>query len=78
MGKLNGVLGGLMADVDAIVSKAKIDPEDVCTPPVKKQIRNLQQLLAKLMQILPVLQQIVQVVKIIRKVIKIVKKILEY
>ena len=78
MGKLNGVLGGLMADVDAIVSKAKIDPEDVCTPPVKKQIRNLQQLLAKLMQILPVLQQIVQVVKIIRKVIKIVKKILKW
>ena len=78
MGKLKGVLGGLMADVDAIVSMAKIDPEDVCTPPVKKQIRNLQQLLAKLMQILPVLQQIVQVVKIIRKVIKIVKKILKW
>jgi hypothetical protein len=78
MGKLNEVLGGLTADVDSIMAKAKIDPEDVCTPPVKATIRNLLEILQALMKILPVLKAIIQVVKIIRKVIKITKKILKW
>ena len=78
MSKLNEVLGKLTADVDAIVGKAKLDPEDVCTPPVKEVIRNLLEILQALMKILPILKQIIQIVKIIRKVIKIVKKILKW
>jgi|7_EtaG_2_1085326.scaffolds.fasta_scaffold15143_2 hypothetical protein len=78
MSKLNEVLGKLTADVDAIVGKAKLDPEDVCTPPVKAVIRNLLEILQALMKILPILKQIIQIVKIIRKVIKIVKKILKW
>ena len=76
--KLNQILGKLTAEVDAIVAKAKLDPDDVCTPPVKALIRNMLAILNALMKILPVLKAIIQIVKIIRKVIKIVKKILKW
>ena len=76
--KLNKVLGKLTAEVDAIVAKAKLDPDDVCTPPVRALIKNMLAILNALMKILPVLKAIIQIVKIIRKVIKIVKKILKW
>ena len=76
--KLNKVLGKLTAEVAAIVAKAKLDPDDVCTPPVRALIKNMLAILNELMKILPVLKAIIQIVKIIRKVIKIVKKILKW
>ena len=76
--KLNEILGKLTAEVDAIVAKAKLDPDDVCTPPVRALIKNMLAILNALMKILPVLKAIIQIVKIIRKVIKIVKKILKW
>ncbi len=78
MGKLGQALGKLNGEVDKIVSKAKLDPEDVCTPPVKAVIRNILNIMKQLMKIIPILKQIIQIIKIIRKVIKIVKKILKW
>ena len=78
MGKLNEILGELNAEVDKIMAKAKIDPEDVCTPPVKEIIRNLLWVMQELMKLMPILQKIIQVIKIIRKVIKLVRKILKW
>ena len=78
MGKLNQILGKLNAEVDKIMSQAVIDPEDVCTPPVKAAIRNMLKIMAAIMKVMPVLQKIIQVIKIIRKVIKLVRKILKW
>ena len=78
MGKLNVILGEISGEVDKIMSKAKIDPEDVCTPPVKEIIRNLLWVMQELMKLMPILQKIIQVIKIIRKVIKLVRKILKW
>ena len=78
VGKLSEILGKLTAEVDAIMAKAKLDPDDICTPPVKDFIRNLLAILRELMKILPILKQIIQIVKIIRKIIKLVKKILKW
>jgi len=78
MGKLNAVLGKLNGEVDKIMAKAVIDPEDVCRPPLTDIIRNLLKLMAAIMKIMPVLQKIIQVIKVIRKVIKLVRKILKW
>lgn len=78
MGKLNQVLGKLNAEVDKIMSRAIIDPEDVCTEPVKALIANLLSVMAAIMKIIPVLKQIIKVVKVIQKVIKLVRKILKW
>ena len=76
MGKLNQALGKLNAEVDKIMARATINPEDVCTPPVKATIKKLLEVMAAIMELMPVLKQIIQVIKIIQKVIKIVRKIL--
>ena len=78
MGKLNVILGEISGEVDKIMSKAKINPEDVCTPPVKEVIRNLLWVMQELMKLMPILQKIIQVIKIIRKVVKLVRKILKW
>jgi len=78
MGKLNQALGKLNAEVDKIMARATINPEDVCTPPVKATIKKLLEVMAAIMELMPVLKQIIQVIKIIQKVIKIVRKILKW
>ena len=78
MGKLNQALGKLNAEVDKIMARATINPEDVCTPPVKATIKKLLEVMAAIMELMPVLKQIIQVIKIIRKVIKLVRKILKW
>ena len=78
MGKLNGILGKFNAEVDKIMAKAIIDPEDVCKDPLKRNIQNLMEMMRKLMEIIPILQQIIIVIKLIRKIIKLVRKILKW
>jgi len=78
VGKLNHALGKLNAEVDKIMSRATLNPEDVCTPPVKATIARLLSIMSELMKIMPVLKQIVQIVKVIQKVIKLVRKILKW
>ena len=78
MGKLNQVLGKLSAQVDKIMSKAVIDPEDVCTPPVKQAIKNMLDVMKWIMEMMVIIKEIIKVIKIIRKVIKLVRKILKW
>ena len=70
MSKLGQVLGKLQSEVDKIISKAKLDPEDVCTPPVKKLIRNMLSVMKELMKLMPILKQIIKIIKLIQKVMK--------
>ena len=78
MGELNKVLGKLSAEVDKIMAKAVIDPEDVCTPPVKRAIKTMLDVMAWMMEMMVIIKEIIKVIKIIRKVIKIVRKILKW
>lgn len=78
MGKLNQMLGKLQGEVDKIISKATINPEDVCTPPVKETIRRLLSVMNEIMKLLPIMRQIIKIIKIIQKVIKLVRKILKW
>jgi len=78
MGKLNQLLGKFNGEVDKIMAKAVINPEDVCKDPLKQKIRDLMEMMQKLMAIIPILKQIITVIKLIRKIIKIVRKILKW
>ena len=78
MSKLNAVLGRLNAEVDKIMAKAVINPDDVCRPPLTDVIREMLKLMAAIMKIMPIIQKIIQVIKIIQKVIKLVRKILKW
>jgi len=78
MSKLGQVLGKLQSEVDKIISKAKLDPEDVCTPPVKKLIGNMLAVMKELMKLLPILKQIIKIIKLIQKVMKLVREILKW
>ncbi len=78
MSKLGQVLGKLQSEVDKIISKAKLDPEDVCTPPVKNAIRNMLAVMKELMKLMPILKQIIKIIKLIQKVMKLVRKILKW
>ena len=78
MSKLGQVLGKLQAEVDRIISKVKLDPEDVCTPPVKKLIGNMLAVMKELMKLMPILKQIIKIIKLIQKVMKLVRKILKW
>ena len=78
VGKLNAVLGKLTSQVDTLMEEAIIDPEDVCTPPVKAVIRKLLQIIKAIMAIMPIMEKIIKVIKIIQKVIKLVRKILKW
>ena len=78
MGKLNEVLGKLNAEVDKIMAKAVINPDDVCTPPVKRAIKTMLDVMAWMMEMMVIIKEIIKVIKIIRKVIKIVRKILKW
>ena len=66
------------ADVDKIMERATLDPEKVCTQPVKDTINYLLGIMAYIMKIVPIMKKIVQIIKIIQKVIKIVRKILKW
>ena len=78
MSKLGQVLGKLQSEVDKIISKAKLDPEDVCTPPVKNAIRNMLAVMKELMKLMPILKQIIKIIKKKKKVMKLVRKILKW
>ena len=73
--KLSGILGKLTAEVDAVMTKVMINPEDACTLPVKEKIAELMKVINVLMIYLPIISKIMKVIKVIRSVIKLVIKI---
>ena len=76
MSKLGQILGKLQSEVDVIISKAKINPDKVCTDPVRKAIGKMLDLMKQLMKLMPILKQIIKIIKLIQKVMKLVMKIL--
>ncbi len=75
---MNKILGKLNSEVDKIMEAAQLDPDDVCTPPVKEAIRKLLAVMAAVMEVVAVIKKIIAVIKIIQKVIKLVRKILKW
>ena len=78
VGRLSAVLGKLTAEVDTIMTKVMINPEDACTLPVKEKIAELMEIINVLMKYLPLISKIMKVIKVIRSVIKLVMKILSW
>ena len=78
MMKLSAVLGKLTAEVDALMAKATINPDDVCTPPIKEKVAELMKIINVLMKYLPIISKVMKAIKVIRSVIKLVMKILSW
>ena len=78
MGKLSGALGKITGEVDKIMELAKLDPDDICTPPVKKQIAKLLRIMAAYMKMMVVLKKILKIIVLIRKIMKLIEKILKW
>ena len=76
--KVSAAVAKVQQEVDAIVDKAKLDPEKICTDPVKKRITQLTNFIKAMMKLMPILMAILQVIKLIKRVLKIVRKILKW
>ena len=76
LAKVNAALGKVQQKVDEIIDKAKLDPDDICTPPVKRNIRKLLEVIKMLIDVMKVLKKIITVIKIILGIIKIAKRII--
>ena len=78
MSKLSMALGKIQMEVDKIIDLAKLDPDDICTPPVKYIIEKLLRLMDAYMKMMVILKKILQAIVLIRKIMKIIKKILKW
>ena len=58
MAKVNAALSKVQQKVDEIIDKAKLDPDDICTPPVKRNIRKLLEVIKMLIDVMKVLKKI--------------------
>ena len=73
MSKLGAILGKLQMEVDKILDVAKFEPEDICTDPVKKNMRKLMRTIERLMKLIPIFKRIIQTIKIIQAAMKALK-----
>ena len=78
LSKLNAAIAKVNEEVDALVSKAKLDPEKICTEPVRNFITFLMKLLEVYMKVMKVLMAILKIIKIIKRIMKIIRKILKW
>jgi len=78
MSKLGQVLGKFQADVDKIMSKVKLNPDDFCTDDMTDKIGKILEQMRALMKLIPILRQIIKIIKLIQKVMKLVEKILSW
>ena len=78
MSKLGQVLGKFQADVDKIMSKVKLNPDDFCTDDMIELIGKILEQMRALMKLIPILRQIIKIIKLIQKVMKLVEKILSW
>ncbi len=78
MSKLGQVLGKFQADVDKIMSKVKLNPDDFCTDDMTDKIGKILEQMRDLMKLIPILRQIIKIIKLIQKVMKLVEKILSW
>jgi hypothetical protein len=78
MSKLGQVLGKFQADVDKIMSKVKLNPDDFCTDDMTDKIGKILEQMRDLMKLIPILRQIIKIIKLIQKVMKLVQKVLKW
>jgi hypothetical protein len=78
MSKLGQVLGKFQADVDKIMSKVKLNPDDFCTDDMIELIGKILEQMRALMKLMPILKQIIKIIKLIQKVMKLVQKVLKW
>ena len=78
MSKLGQVLGKFQADVDKIMSKVKLNPDDFCTDDMIELIGKILEQMRALMKLIPILRQIIKIIKLIQKVMKLVQKVLKW
>ena len=78
LSKLNAAIAKVNEEVDALVSKAKLDPEKICTEPVRNFITFLMKLLEVYMKVMKVLMAILKIIKIIKRIMKTIRKILKW
>ena len=73
LSKLSGAAGKLQQKVAKITDEAQLDPEKLCTPPVKSAIRKQMEVTQKIMELMPVLRKLQQGLSAINKAMKLVK-----
>ena len=78
LSKLNAAIAKVNEEVDALVSKAKLDPEKICTEPVRNFITFLMDLVKVYMKVMKVLLAILKIIKIIKRIMKLIRKILKW
>tara|TARA_Y100000034_G_scaffold98110_1_gene120044 strand:- start:45 stop:1382 length:1338 start_codon:yes stop_codon:yes gene_type:complete len=70
MSQLGEILGKLQMEIDEMLDMAVIDPEKICTPPVKKDMRKLMRTIERLMKLIPTFKRIIQIIKMIQNAMK--------
>jgi hypothetical protein len=78
LSKLNAAIAKVNEEVDALVSMAKLDPDAICTKPVRDLITFLMKLLEVYMKVMKVLMAILKIIKIIKRIMKTIRKILKW
>ena len=78
MSKLGQVLGKFQADVDKIMSKVKLNPDDFCTDDMIELIGKILEQMRALMKLIPILRQIIKIIKLIQKVMKLVENTISW
>ena len=78
LSKLNAAIAKVNEEVDALISMAKLDPEKICTDPVRDFITFLMKLLEVYMKVMKVLVAILKIIKIIKRIMKLIRKILKW
>ena len=73
LSKLSGAAGKLQQKVAKLTDQAQLDPEELCTPPVKAAIRKQMEVTQKIMELLPVLRKLQKGLAAINKAMKLVK-----
>jgi len=76
--KLSSAVQKVQQEVDKLVAKAKLDPDDICKTPIPEIIKWLQDFIKAMMKLMPILMKILQVIKIIKRILKIIRKILKW
>ena len=78
LAKVQAVLGKVQQAVDEIIDKAKLNPDDICKPPVPDTIKFLLDTIKTLLKVMKALQKIMAVIKKIQAVLKALKKLLKW
>ena len=72
--KLSSVAGKLQQKVQKLTDQVKMDPEELCTPPVKAVIRKQLEVTQKIMKLLPTLRKLQKGLNALNKAMKLIRR----